>query len=262
MKIKPVYQFRLRRDAKLLGWGYLASFVGLWFIPFLIRWMTSGFKAALPLKPYLATNALESIMVLFLFVVGALVYQGFELFIQNGISRRTYWTGKLLSLMTIAVGISVINVLYRLLVAQPLGMRTFESAGRAEFGHFIQHGNIDIFWFWIRALSTLTLALTLGMLVGAVLGLMTTRWKIITFIAAPIIGLGLLTFILYAGTNGGQPISFTSTWLGSLFRVMYGFDGYIRYQHPLNLVVTNFILSAICLAVSYSFNRLLRLRRV
>lgn len=250
---------------KLLGWGYLGTFIGLWLIPFFIRWMTSGFRAALPLKPYLATNAIEPIMVFYVFGVATLVYSGFEWFIQNGISRRSYWTGKLLSLLTVSLIVSLINLLYRLLIAQPLGMQNYVTSGKLTFGHFVQHGNIDIFWFWLRAFSTYTLAVALGMLIGGILGLMTRRWKLITFILVPIIGIGLLTFFGFwlstqnSASGGG---SFYGSWLFSLFRLMTGFDGHVHYQNPLNLVVTNFILSAICLGIGYLFNRLLRLRRV
>lgn len=259
MKFKPVYQYRLRHDASLLGYAYLGIFAGIWWLPTLLSLLLTGRQSALAPSQYLASLFPQFAMQILFFIASGMVYRGFTVLIQNGITRRTYWWAKLASLLTYAGLVSVLNVLYRLMIAQPLGLKTYQVYGRLEFGSFTTHGISDVWWYWGRDLSTLILLIGAGMMTGAVLALLNWRWKVATLIAVPCAGAGLIAITL--ASVGNTSNAFYNSWAGALLRLMYGFDGHFRYQAPGNSIVTNVILTIICLLISYAFNRLLAVRR-
>lgn len=259
MRLKQVYNYRLQRDVQIIGWIYFGMIAGIVVLPLLIK-LSLHDHQVFSLAPYLANNSFKNGMLFGFFGMAALVYSDFATLIQNGISRRTYWWGKLASLTSLAVGVSIINVVYRLLVAQPLGFMTYQQQALKDFGPHASQGIVSVMWYWGSDLTDLIAMIGFGMLFGSILGLFSRKGKIILFSAAPFVGMGLVWFIF--SSAGGTNQSFVGTWMASLLRLALGFDGHFQYRMPLNWIVTNLIGAVVMLGISTVFNKLLRVRQV
>ncbi|WP_407879761.1 ABC transporter permease [Furfurilactobacillus entadae] len=139
MKFKVAYRYRLKQDLQFLGIVILVE-IALGMLGIVLQSLTT------PVTMTSLTNRLQQAhpdfyFVVAIFAMGALVYQGYSLFMQNGLSRRTYWLSKVASLSTIALLASLIAVMYRAFVAIPLGATSYAAVGKTLFGSAAGSGN-------------------------------------------------------------------------------------------------------------------------
>lgn len=140
MKLKStfLYQMRESRNTILIFYGFLCSFM----ILYLFGCLTSNSEHSI--------YGINSATIIFLFIYGCISFmQGFPLYLQNGVSRKTMFKARLLSNTCIALIMTIAN---QLLVVIVNFLFSLFPATQSQYGKFM--GEFSAIYFWNKPLFT------------------------------------------------------------------------------------------------------------
>jgi len=264
-KLKLTTRYLLREQLKILGYVYLMIVVSI---------------VCFPLGSALITRQLTSQTILntlqinlgftfgcVIFIIMTFTYDNFKLLIQNGISRRTYWRARVLTVIALSFIGDLVATSYHFLVNTPLQHRTFTSGFNHLFyaqlyGDFFGRHNLagnfitNLIFMW---LVFIMLGLS-GMAIGSIFSLLTKSVRRIVFIAVPVLGFVFLAFLVNLIARFPSQVSFEGT--AKFLGFLAGYTGQSTggTLNPLMPMVTMLVISAMMGAIATYFNHKLKLK--
>ncbi|MEE6725863.1 ABC transporter [Pediococcus acidilactici] len=258
-KIAAVVKYDLSNYLRLILIAY-AWIIGLILgVPALINLIGKGFSGTLNvIEAQLNTISFGAIFVnvVLIFYCGFLTYERFAFLIQNGVSRRTGWIAKLISLLAL----TVVAIIYGLIV-NALSLMGDQNKNTslywAFYGHFYKNGVLNVLSMILTNLVFLLLVAAGGMMLGALFALLKRRQQRVIVVGIPLALILIFTII-------GRMISekvFTWERIDDLIRFILGDTGTMGHLNPIIPTVIMLILLVACLAISRWLNVRLRLKR-
>jgi len=255
------YLFREQLQLLLQTFGFLlASFIVL---PLLFAILT-GNLSNFSLHDSVTELGLGVAFGFFIFITMTLTYDNFKLFIQNGISRKTYWQAKIVSMMILSFFMEIVSTLYNFLVTAPArgisGARFLDSMPYSLYSHFFGAQlfvNVlgSMFFTWIFFIM---LGLT-GMAVGSIFGLLTKAIRNIVIVAIPVLGFFGIVFI---SNSAAGKTTYNFDGLFNFIKFLAGDNGrHTGYFNPAMPILTMLIFAIIMGAIAYFFNQKLKLKK-
>ncbi|ASG80600.1 ABC transporter permease [Lactiplantibacillus pentosus] len=265
-KVQRTTRYLLLDQLKLAGWSF---FVLIWLfavLPLLVDLLT-GNLSHYSFFQDLASMNLGALFFLLIFIFGALTYDNFKLFIQNGISRRTYFSARLLSLILMSALCVIIGGIhffafhapYMHWSTQQALLKTGTSLYAYAFGSNVTlNVALNLIFNWIFYIGT---GLT-GMACGTLLALFGKWAKTILIVGAPILGviaIWLLTVVIVRNQS-----SFSYTGLEAFLKFLVGYPSHgpadAGYFNPVMPLITMLVGCGVIGTLAYLFNRKLRIR--
>ncbi|MTV83022.1 hypothetical protein [Secundilactobacillus folii] len=218
MKTKAAFSYQFKNYLRLFGWTYLWAIVLVVFLPLLIALILGqihGFSVADYLPRVLPAIVVGS----FVFAFGGITYDGFKLFIQNGIGRKTYFYSKLLALSSILLIGELINVVYGVLYTHFISNRRAAIfAFSSLYGKYFNSKVENTISVIVITLLFIVCIMVTGMLLGTILGLFSRRAQMMLIVGAPILLIILLAVLMSVNTQN----RLISTWLPQFLLYIIG----------------------------------------
>ena len=168
-KIAAVVKYDLSNYLRLVLIAY-AWIIGLMLgVPTIIHVIGKGFTGTTEtIGAQLTTLSFGAIFVnlVLIFYCGFLTYERFAFLIQNGVSRRTGWIAKLISLLVLA-GVAIIYGLLANMLSLMGDQSKNVSFYWSLYGHFYKNGVLNILSMILTNLIFLLLVAAGGMMLGA-----------------------------------------------------------------------------------------------
>lgn len=201
----------------------------------------------------------------FILVTMSLTYDNFKLFIQNGISRKTYWQAKVINLIGLSFGMEIISALYNFLVTAPArghsGQAFLDSTAYSLYDHFLGSNLVVniLGYMAFNWLFFIGLGLT-GMAIGSIFALLTKFVRNIAIIAIPVLGFFLLVFLSNTSTS---PSNYNLDGLVNFLKFLMGYHANAQpgYFNPTVPMLTMIIGCVIMGGIAYYFNQKLKLKK-
>jgi len=218
LKIKAAFSYQLKNYFKSFGWVYLWSIAVVVILPFAIS-LVLGRINIYDINDYLPQFLPALILGFYLFVFGGISYDGFKLFIQNGLGRKTYFFSKLYALTVILVVGEVINLLYGVFYRQFINTKknpvmTFSVL----YGHYFDSAAANTVSVLIITMLFIACIMVTGMVIGSCLGLFNRRVQRISIIGMPVLLFVLLVVLVMLNDQ----TSLKLTWLGDFLLFIVG----------------------------------------
>lgn len=218
MRIKAALSYQLKNYFKSFGWVYLWSIAVVVILPFVIS-LLLGRINIYDINDYLPQFLPALILSFYLFVFGGISYDGFKVFIQNGLGRKTYFISKLLALTVILLVGEAINVLYGWFYHQFINTKhnpimTFSVL----YGHYFNTAAANTVSVLIITTLFIACIMVTGMVIGSTLGLFSRRVQRISIIGMPIVLFVLLIVLVMLNDQ----TSLKLTWLGDFLLFIVG----------------------------------------
>ncbi|PRO84992.1 ABC transporter permease [Lactiplantibacillus pentosus] len=265
-KVQRTTRYLLLDQLKLAGWSIL-TLIGLFIVlPLLVALLTGNIGHYQFLRDIANLNP-GALFFLLIFIFGALTYDNFKLFIQNGISRRTYFSARLLSLILFSALCVIVGGIYYFAIHAPYMhwstqqalLKTGTSLYAYAFGSNVTlNVALNLIFNWIFYIGT---GLT-GMACGTLLALFGKWAKTILIIGAPILGviaIWLLTVVIVRNQS-----SFSYTGLEAFLKFLVGYPSHgpadAGYFNPIMPLITMLVGCGVIGTLAYLFNRKLRIR--
>lgn len=259
MKIKAAFSYQLKNYIKSFGWVYLWSIAAVVILPFLIS-LILGRINVYDFSDYLPQMLPALILGFYLFVFGGISYDGFKLFIQNGIGRKTYFYSKLAALTTILIVGEGINLVYGAVYHQFINAKqnpvmTFSVL----YGHYFNSATANTVAVLIITVLFIACIMATGMVIGSCLGLFNRRVQRVIIVGLPIILFVLLAVLVMLNDQ----TSLKLTWLGDLLLYIVGMNQQVATGH-FNVfapIISGSIYTIVMLLISYQLTLRFRVPR-
>ena len=235
-------------------------------LPLLFALITGNIRRYSPFGT-LADLSLGALFFLLIFIVGALTYDNFKLFIQNGISRPTFFQARVLTLIIFSGGCVIVNAIYYYGVHAPYLHLSTQAAlmktGYTLYGYALG-GNV-----WLNLLVSLVfnwiffvgVGLT-GMACGTLLALFGKWAKTFLIIATPIIGVLIIWMIALIMMRNQSNYNYTG--LENFLKFIIGYPSHgeakTGYFNPTMPLITMLLGCGIMGSLAYLFNSKLKIR--
>jgi len=264
-KLKVATRYLFREQLKYLGLVYFYVIASLAVIPFLFALFT-GTLNHLSFGHLFVFN-FSFIFGLFAFIWMTFSYDNFKLFIQNGISRKTFWLARLLSLLMVSLIGELLATIYYFAVSNPIQHWHFAQGFNHQFyaqlyGTHFGSGTMPnlIAGFILTWLLFVALGLS-GMALGSIFSLLTKTVRRVVLIAIPILG----GFFLVLLMNVSSPGSATDAHTKAIFEFLYWLMGGSNHDsagslNPIMPALTLIVIGILMAAIAYYFNRKLKLK--
>ncbi|ALO04944.1 ABC transporter permease [Lactiplantibacillus paraplantarum] len=266
IKVRNTTRYLLTEQLKMTGWSILTLFAVFGVLPLLFALITGNIRQYSPLGNF-ADLSLGALFFMLIFIVGALTYDNFKLFIQNGISRQTYFQARVLALLMLSGLFVIINAIYYYGIHAPylhwstnaaLMKTAYSMYGYALGSHIWLNLLASLFFNWIFYIGV---GLT-GMACGTLLALFGKWAKTILIIATPIIGVLIIWVLIVIMTRNQSNYNYTG--LENFFKFIVGYPSHGEakngYFNPTMPFITMLIGCGIIGSLAYLFNRKLRIR--
>ena len=209
---------------------------------------TEGMVIAILNDLSLLTTAALFVNVALLFYFGFLTYERFSFLIQNGISRRTGWYAKVISILIVALIGNIYSFITGLFALN--GGSGYKSVPYLElYGHFFKSLPLDLVSMFIVNYIMLVML--------AVFALLTRKNQKIVAISIPILGILLLAIlerIVIRQSHILDP-------LVAFLKFAMGYSKTLGYFNPIIPATGMVILIVLSLIISRWLNTLLRTKR-
>ncbi|VDG18851.1 hypothetical protein [Lactiplantibacillus mudanjiangensis] len=263
-KLRTTTHYLFTEQLRLLGWTYVYLIAIFLILPFIFD-LISGNLKDFSLTGSIATLGLGAVFGLFLMITMSLTYDHFKLFIQNGISRKTFWRARILSMLAMGLVGTIITAIYDYAIVVPLrfdSIAKFFNNGNFYTLYIHYFGNnlaINIFASLIMLLLAYILLGTTGLAFGSIFSLLSKTTRRLVLILGPILGIFFLFFIA-SNSNGHSSDSFI--WLLDLFKFLVGDFNNAAAGHlnPLMPMLTMLVGSSIMAGIAYFFNQKLKVK--
>ncbi|ANZ61696.1 hypothetical protein [Secundilactobacillus paracollinoides] len=258
MRFKAGFSYQFKTYLKALGWFYVWAIAGIVILPTLIT-VVLGQAQHYTLSDALPGGLTSIVLGIFLVVYGAITYDGFKLFIQNGIGRKTYFWSKTAVLGVIVLVGEVINVLYGWLYENVI---TSRHSGTMVFfdlyGKCFHNQVADRLAVVVITILFIGCFLATSMAVGSILGLFSRRVQIILIVGIPILLFIILTVLISVNTTSSLKL----TWIYDALTFMVGYHKQAQgYLNPFAPMISGTLYILIMLGISYGFTLKLRVPR-
>lgn len=258
-KIAAVVKYDLSNYLRLVLIAY-AWIIGLMLgVPTIIHVIGKGFTGtAETIGAQLTTLSFGAIFVnlVLIFYCGFLTYERFAFLIQNGVSRRTGWIAKLISLLVLA-GVAIIYGLLANMLSLMGDQSKNVSFYWSLYGHFYKNGVLNILSMILTNLIFLLLVAAGGMMLGALFALLNRRQQRAILVGIPLVLIVIFTII------GRMVSEKVITWerIDNFIRFVMGDTGQMGHLNPVVPSIIMLVLMLACLAISRWLNVRLRLKR-
>ncbi|MFC6165507.1 ABC transporter permease [Lactiplantibacillus dongliensis] len=259
-----VTRYILMEQLQLLWRAYAIILIAFVVLPLLFAILTGN------LGHYSFTSTLTDLGIgvafgFFISITMSLTYDNFKLLIQNGISRKTYWQARVISLIGLSFGMEIIATLYNFLVTAPArghsGQAFLGSTLYSLYDHFLGSNLfVNILGYMVfNWLFFIGLGLT-GMAVGSIFSLLTKFTRNIALIAIPVLGFFLLVFLSNSSLNQH---SYNLDGLVNFLKFLMGYHANAQpgYFNPTVPMLTMIIGCVIMGGIAYYFNQKLKLKK-
>ncbi|MDV0431831.1 ABC transporter permease [Lactiplantibacillus sp. DA1] len=266
IKVRNTTRYLLTEQLKMVGWSILTLFVAFGVLPLLFALITGNIRQYSPLANF-ADLSLGALFFMFIFIVGALTYDNFKLFIQNGLSRQTYFQARVLALLTLSGLFVIINAIYYYGVHAPyLQWSTNTALMKSGYALYAYALGSQV---WLNILASLLfnwifyigVGLT-GMACGTLLALFGKWAKTILIISIPIIGMLIIWIMALIMARNQSTYNYTG--LENFLKFIIGYPGHEEaktgYFNPTMPFITMLVGCGIIGGLAYLFNRKLRIR--
>ncbi|MBF7103754.1 ABC transporter permease [Pediococcus pentosaceus] len=250
-KVASVIKYDLSYFVRLILIVYLwliGLLVGIPVLLHLVASGTEGMVIAILNDLSLLTTAALFVNVALLFYFGFLTYERFSFLIQNGISRRTGWYAKVISILIVALIGNIYSFITGLFALN--GGSGYKSVPYLElYGHFFKSLPLDLVSMFIVNYIMLVML--------AVFALLTRKNQKIVAISIPILGILLLAIlerIVIRQSHILDP-------LVAFLKFAMGYSKTLGYFNPIIPATGMVILIVLSLIISRWLNTLLRTRR-
>ncbi|ETY73493.1 hypothetical protein [Lactiplantibacillus fabifermentans] len=265
-KVRALTRYYLLDQLKYLGWVYALLIATFALLPALFALISGSFTAA-TLPNNLSDLGVGVIFWFFIFITMSLTYENFKLCIQNGISRRTYFKARVITLLLLSlIGVLIATIYYfgvtanfqhhsalKALLVQPYGGLYGRFFGSNVFINIVGY----VVFTWIFMVGT---GLT-GMAIGGALSLLTTGIRRLVIVVVPILGFFALILIANISSSRTYPND-VDTPIEKLFKFLIGYnaDGAAGSFNPTVPVITMIIGCLVMGAIAYYVNQKLKVK--
>lgn len=255
-------RYLFKEQLQYLGWSYLTIIVLATVVPFLMA-VLNGTLSTFSWRSHLSGLGLGAIFGFFIFIVGLQNYDNFKLFIQNGISRRTYWLARVTNLLIMsAVGVLLAIINDFAISAPLLRLDVFGLLAHGPYEMYAKFFGDNVFLtVTIYMLFLWLLFITLGLLAMAISSIMVLFSKTVQrliYIVVPVLAIFLLAYVASAairtqGSAGTLALQRFAKWL-------LGYHQTLGLFNPFMPMMTLVVASLMLALIAYGFNRKLKLR--
>ncbi|MFC6182334.1 ABC transporter permease [Lactiplantibacillus daowaiensis] len=263
-KLRAVTRYLIKEQFQLLGWTYLCLFAAFVILPFLMALFTGNLKGFSFIST-VSDLGLGVVFGFFIFMTMSLTYEHFKLLIQNGISRKTFWQARILTLLVMSVAGEFIAALYNYGVTAPVhhhsASQFLDASTYSLYAHYFG-SNLAINLgasFIFSCLFFIGLGTT-GMALGSIFSLLTKFVRRIVIITIPILGFFFLVFVTSTAA-GNSHYNFEGLANFVKFLLGYQANGAAGNFNPWPPMLTMVIGSIIMAGIAYAFNRKLRIKQ-
>ncbi|WP_251898416.1 ABC transporter permease [Lactiplantibacillus paraplantarum] len=266
IKVRNTTRYLLTEQLKMTGWAVLTMIAVLGIFPLFFALVTGNISHYSPLSNFADLN-FSVLFFMLIFIIESLTYDNFKLFIQNGISRLTYFQARVLVLFTLSSLFVIINAIYYYGIHAPYLHWSTNTAlmksGYMLYGHALGNQvwlNIlaSLFFNWIFYIGV---GLT-GMACGTLLALFGKWAKTILIIGIPVLGMLIIWVIIVIMTRNQSNYNYTG--LENFFKFIVGYPSHgeakAGYFNPTMPFITMLIGCGIIGSLAYLFNRKLRIK--
>ncbi|RRK09431.1 ABC transporter permease [Lactiplantibacillus garii] len=267
-KLRATTRYLLIDQLKMLGAAAL-TIIGLFMVlPFLFA-LVSGNLGNFSFSNTFGNFSWGFLLGMFLFIANSLTYDSFKLLIQNGISRKTFWSAKVLVVLMIAFAGELVSALYYYGISAPLRGLSMHAAlmnmPYSLYANFFgSNVLVNVFASLIFNAIFLTGVGLTGMAVGSILALFSKWTQRIVIVVTPILGLFLLGFLISTTNTGDGYSSYDFTGFVNFLKFLVGYPQHgpatTGYFNPAMPTITMLIGCAIVGAIAYFFNQKLKIK--
>lgn len=228
-------------------------------LPTTIHLIGSGTKGVLntvSISFSIASTGAVLVNAALLFYFGFLTYERFSFLIQNGISRRTGWAAKVVSLSIISLIATVYDFIismFSLLDGDGYDAIPYLSL----YGHFFRSQIPNMVMMVIVTFIFMLTVAIIGMVVGSFFSLLTRRHQKGALITAPIIV--ILLFTVLSRAIRSKLISFTA--IENFLKFLIGYSKTMGNFNPFVPSMIMVVLIIISLIISRGLNTKLKIKR-
>ncbi len=245
----------LTKDIKTLIYTYLYTFAILMVLPFLINLLTGTLKY-FSFTSILKNMPFGTVFSIYLIVISSISYESFKMFIQNGISRRTFFIGKLSTLMILILIGDFINLLFGYLIQIPLvGYERF-NLFMGSYAGFFHNVFASVLFNYLMSGLLLICLVTFVMAFGSAMSLLSKRLQRLMVIGIPIIGI----ILIFIATSLWHSMAYKGTWMLNLFKLVVGFNAG-NQLNPFPLISFLLVFSIVFAAIARFFFSKKQLKR-
>mgnify|MGYP003362344612 FL=1 len=265
-KLRATTRCLLMNQLKALGEAFLAVIAIFIVIPFVLA-VVSGSLSSFSLPNTIANFSWGFLIGAFIFLYNSLTYDNFKLFIQNGISRKTFWATKIITTVIIAVIGELFVAFYRYAISAPIwGISAHAALMKTPYSLY---GNFLGSNVWVNILVSILFTIIFfiatgmtGMAIGGGLALLSKWGQRIVIVVVPVVAIFLIGFV--GNSSADKQVHYDFTWLVNLLKFLVGYP-----QHepaiagsfsPAVPMITMLIGGAIMAAIAYGFNQLLKVK--
>lgn len=259
-KVSSVIKYDLSYFIRLILLVYVWLIGLVVGIPVLLHMVvkgTSGIMTSIMNDLSLLTTAAVFVNIALLFYFGFLTYERFAFLIQNGISRRTGWFAKVISLLIIALIGNVYSFATGVFALASSGSSYSATPYLELYGHFFRSLILDLISMFVFNYIMLVMLAMFGIIAGAIFALLTRKYQKVTIIAIPILGILLLAVLERVVISGSHVL----TPLVEFLKFAMGYSNTLGYFNPIIPGTVMVILIVLSLIISRWLNTLLRTKR-
>lgn len=260
MRTKAAYFYQLKSYLKLFGWSLLWTVAALVVVPLLLSVLLGQFDDY-SLSTYVPGSLIALVLIVFLFVYGGITYDGFKLFIQNGIGRKTFFWSKTYALATITVIMEVINLAYAYMYHRFVTHKSdsiFAMSGL--YGHYFKSALANHVALLLVTLLFFVCVTVTGMVLGSLLGLYSRRVQVFMIVGIPI---GFIILIIVLVMLNSQS-SLKLTWLFNFLVYLIGYSGKTTTEGHFNVfapLISGSVYTCMMLLISFRLTLKLKVPR-
>lgn len=257
MRIKAAFSYQLKNYFKSFGWVYLWSIAVVVILPFAIS-LILGRINIYDISDYLPQFLPALILSFYLFVYGGISYDGFKLFIQNGLGRKTYFFSKLYALTVILVVGEGINLLYGVFYHHFINKNPLMTFS-VLYGHYFNSPIANAISVLIITMLFIACIMVTGMVIGSCLGLFNRRVQRISIIGMPVVLFVLLAVLIMLNDQ----TSLKLTWIGDFLLFIVGMNQSTDTSHFVAFapMISGSIYIIVMLLISYRLTLRFRVPR-
>ena len=266
IKLRITTRYLLTEQLKLTGWSLVGCAVVFGILPLFLALISGNISQYSPLSNF-ANLSLSALFFMLIFIIGILTYDNFKLFIQNGISRPTYFQARVFALFALSGLFVILNAIYYYGIHAPYLHWSANTAlmrtGYSLYSHALGSQ------VWLNILASLCfnwifyigVGLT-GMACGTLLALFGKWAKTILIIGVPILAMVLMWIIIVVMSRNQSTYNYTG--LETFLKFLVGYPSHgeatTGYFNPTMPFITMLIGCGIIGGLAYLFNRKLRIR--
>jgi len=242
-----------------LGWSYLTIILVETLLPFGAS-LLSGTASTFSWRSHLSGLGIGAIFAFFVFIFSLQTYEGFKLFIQNGISRRTYLRARLGNLGLMSLLGVVLAVINDFAISAPLlRVDVFGLLARGPYEMYAKFFGNNVFatvliymlFLWI---FYLTVGL-FGIAVSSLLDLTTKTVRRVIYIVVPILGIFLIGFAASSSNNSPVSMGFVN-----FAKFLLGYRETLGLFNPFMPMLTMIVCGLIFGVIAYMFHLKLKVK--